>query len=641
MRTHKYEIATGGPAAGLAVILAAASLVLMAYLVPAAGSETGVLVGRVVDAVTGDPVAGAEITVAGLAARATTTGEGRYRLAGVPAGAWRVDCRAAGYAPARRGAVAVAAGGVTTLDFSLVPAPAENREVAEQESIVHHLRFQPPAARLHGAKIPLPAGDWAPPPFNTESYDPIDENPFRSALDVPLSTFSIDVDTAAYANTRRFIEKEHRLPPPDAVRIEELINYFSYDYPDPEGEHPFSITTEVSAAPWNPAHRLVQIGLQARRVETAALPPSNLVFLLDVSGSMASPEKLPLLKAAFRLLVDSLRPQDRVAIVVYAGAAGLVLPSTPGSEKDTILCALDGLQAGGSTAGGEGIRLAYAVARRGFRPEANNRLILATDGDFNIGPSSDAEMVRLIESQRDDGIFLSVLGFGRGNYKDSKMEKLADRGNGTAAYIDGILEAKKVLVSELGGTLLTVAKDVKIQVEFNPARVKGYRLIGYENRLLRDEEFADDTKDAGELGAGHSVTVLYEIVPADSDEKLPGIDELRYQESRLSAAATSSGELLTVKLRYKAPDADTSRLLSVALRDRQVPLERASKDFRFASAVAEFGLLLRDSPLKAEASWESVLARAGAALAGDPGGYRAEFLKLAEQARLLAGTSSG
>jgi Ca-activated chloride channel family protein len=354
---------------------------------------------------------------------------------------------------------------------------------------------------------------------------------------------------------------------------------------------------------------------------------------------MNSPAKLPLLKAAFRLLVENLRSQDRVAIVVYAGAAGVVLPSTPGTERDTIFRALEGLAAGGSTAGGAGIRLAYEIARRNFRAEANNRVILATDGDFNIGPSSDAEMMRLIESQRDGGIFLSVLGFGTGNYKDSKMERLADHGNGSAAYIDSILEAKKVLVSEMGGTLLTIAKDVKIQVEFNPARVKGYRLIGYENRGLLNQDFSDDTKDAGELGAGHSVTVFYEIVPAGSDEKLSSVDELKYQASRLSAAASTSGELLTVKLRYKRPTADLSELVAVPLEDRPVPLHETSDDFRFAAAVAEFGMLLRDSDLKGAASYESVLTRAGAALGADRGGYRTKFLELAEQARLLAGAA--
>ncbi len=641
MKNRRLRTPASFRAVSLALALGVAGVELLTHMVPAEASATGGLEGRVTDADTGRPVAGAEISVQGASSRATTGDDGRYQLDGLPPGTWKVKCRTPGYETELRSGVKVIAGSRATVDFAL-----KRSSQPEQDLVLEEIRVAPGSRNIFAAprpspmlQAPMPVGEAPPPPFNTESYDPIDENPFKSALDTPLSTFSIDVDTASYANMRRFIEKEHHLPPIDAVRIEELINYFSYDYADPGGPHPFSVVTEVSVAPWNPDHRLVHIGLQGQRVDTADLPPNNLVFLLDVSGSMNSPNKLPLLKAAFRLLVQNLRPQDRVAIVVYAGAAGLVLPPTPGTEKDDIFRAIDALSAGGSTAGGAGIRLAYETARGNFQAEANNRVIVATDGDFNIGPSSDAEMTRLIEQQRDDGIFLSVLGFGTGNYKDSKMERLADHGNGTAAYIDSILEAKKVLVSEMGSTLLTIAKDVKIQVEFNPARVKGYRLIGYENRLLRNQDFSDDTKDAGELGAGHSVTVLYEIVPADSNEELPGVDELKYQESRLSAAATTSGELLTVKLRYKAPDADSSELVTVPLEDRQIPLDSTSNDFRFAASVAEFGMLLRHSDLKGDASFESVLTRAGAALADDPGGYRAEFLKLVEQARLLDSAS--
>ncbi|CAA9317427.1 MAG: Putative von Willebrand factor, vWF type A domain protein STM2315, partial [uncultured Gemmatimonadaceae bacterium] len=352
----------------------------------------------------------------------------------------------------------------------------------------------------------------ADPEYNTEAYARIYENPFASPRVAPLSTFSIDVDHAAYANVRRFIA-EGRRPPADAVRVEELLNYFTYDNPAPAGDAPFSVTSEVGRAPWSPGHQLVRIALQARRIPTEALPPSNLVFLIDVSGSMAPPDKLPLVKQAFRLLVNELRPQDRVAIVVYAGAAGLVLPSTPGSEKARILAALDRLEAGGSTAGGAGLRLAYDVARAHQRRGVNSRVVLATDGDFNVGESSDAAMVRLVEQRRDEGTALTVLGVGTGNLKDAKMEQLADKGNGNYAYLDNLLEAQKALVQEMGGTLVTVAKDVKLQVEFNPRRVAGYRLIGYENRALRDEDFNDDAKDAGELGAGHAVTALYELIP--------------------------------------------------------------------------------------------------------------------------------
>jgi len=470
--------------------------------------------------------------------------------------------------------------------------------------------------------------------FNREGYGEIDENPFEPATQKPLSTFSIDVDTASYSNVRRFLGAG-QMPPRDAVKIEELINYFSYEYPSPEGEHPFAVHTEVSVAPWNQAHRLVKIGLQGKRVAMDELPPSNLVFLIDVSGSMNSPDKLPLLQEAFKLLVKNLRKQDRVAIVVYAGAAGLVLPSTPGTDKDTILAAIERLQAGGSTAGGAGIRLAYEVARQNYLSGGNNRVILASDGDFNVGASSDAEMVQLIEEKRKEGVFLTVLGFGTGNYQDGKMEKLADRGNGNHAYIDSIIEAKKVLVSEMGGTLFTIAKDVKLQIEFNPTRVKAYRLIGYENRMLQAQDFNDDKKDAGELGAGHTVTALYEIIPAGSDEEVPGIDALKYQQTQITAAA-GSDELMTVKLRYKLPDGDKSTELAHAVRDTDTPLARTSADFRFATAVAEYGMLLRNSAHKGKSSYQAVLERAQGALGADREGYRREFLLMAGQTSQLA-----
>jgi Ca-activated chloride channel family protein len=467
------------------------------------------------------------------------------------------------------------------------------------------------------------------PNFNTESYARIVENMFLSAAVNPLSTFSIDVDRASYSNVRRFINHGQR-PPIDAVRIEELINYFHYDYPDPDGEHPFSITTELTDAPWNPLHKLVRIGIQGERVDTENLPPSNLVFLLDVSGSMQSPDKLPLLKASFRMLVNELRPEDRVAIVVYAGAAGLVLPSTPGDEKDTILSAIEALEAGGSTAGGEGIILAYRIAHENHIDGGNNRVILATDGDFNVGASSDAAMVRLIEEKREQGTFLTVLGFGTGNLKDSKMEQLADHGNGNFAYIDNLMEARKVLVTEMGGTLLTIAKDVKIQVEFNPSRVAAYRLIGYENRLLANEDFNDDTKDAGELGAGHSVTALYELIPVgiDSPYGIRGVDSLRYQTPAATTSTSDSPELMFVKLRYKEPDGDESRLIHHPVLDSS---DDPSVDMRFAAAVAGFGMILRESEYCGD-DWTlaDVLEVARAATGDDSQGYRAEFVRLVE-----------
>ncbi len=470
--------------------------------------------------------------------------------------------------------------------------------------------------------------------FNTESYDRIYGNAFLAVGANPLSTFSIDVDRASYSNVRRFI-RGGQLPPKDAVRIEELINYFTYDYPDPTGDHPFSVTTEVATAPWNPLHKLVRIGLQGERIAAGQLPPSNLVFLIDVSGSMQSAAKLPLLKSAFRLLVNELREDDRVAMVVYAGAAGLVLPPTSGDQKDRILDAIEALEAGGSTAGGAGLELAYRQAVESYVEGGNNRVILATDGDFNVGPSSDGEMVRLIEERRELGVFLTVLGFGTGNLKDSKMEKLADKGNGNYAYIDNLLEAKKVLVTELGGTLFTIAKDVKLQVEFNPERVAAYRLIGYENRLLQDEDFTDDKKDAGDIGAGHSVTALYEIVPVgvETTVEIRGLDSLRYQATALRPRAAESPELLFVKVRYKAPDAAASQLLEHAVRD---DAHSPSHDFMFASAVAEFGMLLRDSEYKGDATFEDVIARAKQARGDDAGGYRGEFIQMAETAERLA-----
>ncbi|NEP82485.1 MAG: VWA domain-containing protein, partial [Okeania sp. SIO3B3] len=434
---------------------------------------------------------------------------------------------------------------------------------------------------------------------NTEEYNLINDNPFKVTKNNPLSTFSIDVDTASYSNLRRFIT-EGILPPKDAVRIEELINYFTYDYPQPKANNPFSITTEISDSPWNSQHQLVHIGIQGKEIVTENLPSSNLVFLLDVSGSMNTPNKLPLIKSAFQLLVGELTEKDTVSIVVYAGAAGVVLPPTKGSEKDKILAAINNLKAGGSTAGGEGIKLAYDLAKRFYQSSGNNRVILATDGDFNVGVSSDAELVRMIENYRDEGIFLTVLGFGTGNFKDAKMEQLANKGNGNYAYIDNLLEAKKVLVTEMGGTLLTIAKDVKIQVEFNPAKVQAYRLIGYENRLLRSQDFNDDTKDAGELGAGHSVTALYEIIPVgvESNVNLPGVDELRYQDNQVDQAAYNSDELMLVKLRYKKPKGTTSELIKQPVVYGGVSLDDASNDFKFAAAVAEYGMILRDSEYK-------------------------------------------
>lgn len=503
---------------------------------------------------------------------------------------------------------------------------------------------QPLARRLPAAKISQNNTNVSAPQerrveqdTNREGYNPIEENPFVRVSDSPLSTFSIDVDTASYSNVRRFIN-EGQLPPKDAVRLEEMINYFTYDYPQPTDKTPFSVSTEISEAPWNPAHRLVQIGLQGKRISTENLPASNLVFLIDVSGSMADPNKLPLLKSSLRLLVNELRAQDRASIVVYAGNAGLALPSTPGNQKNKILNAIDKLEAGGSTAGGAGIQLAYKIARENLIKSGNNRVILATDGDFNVGISSDAELVRLIEKEREQGIFLTVLGVGLGNLQDAKMEQIADKGNGNYAYIDSLLEAKKVLVKEMGGTLLTIAKDVKMQVEFNPAKVQAYRLVGYENRRLQNQDFNDDKKDAGELGAGHSVTALYEIIPAgvQSDVPLSKVDPLKYQQNQVND--NGRNELMQVKLRYKEPNQTTSQLLAVPVVDRGQKLQNASTNLKFSAAVAAFGMVLRDSQYKGTANFDEVLKLSSQSQGTDLDGYRAEFIRLVQKSKTLKKT---
>ena len=507
-------------------------------------------------------------------------------------------------------------GGTAYLEGGGEYAPAPPRTAFLEGGGGEYVPYQPPNVVVH----------------NTEDYDPIDYNTFQDARLNPLSTFSIDVDTASYSNVRRFLEMGQR-PPKDAVRTEELINYFQYDYPEPNSEQPFSVTAEVAPCPWKPAHRLVHIGLQGRRIPDDELPPRNLVFLLDVSGSMAQTNKLPLLQSSMRLLTKQLGAEDRVAIVVYAGAAGLVLEPTPGSDRRTILKAIDRLQAGGSTAGSQGIQLAYEVASKSFIEGGANRVILATDGDFNVGVSSRGGLEELIEDKRDSGIFLTVLGFGMGNLKDATMELLADKGNGNYAYIDSHQEAEKVLVREVGATLVTIAKDVKIQVEFNPAKVSAYRLIGYENRILAAEDFNDDKKDAGELGAGHTVTALYEVVPVGVELDTGSVDPLRYQQARPPGPAAQSNELLTVKLRYKNPDAWVSTRLEHQLYDSPHGVE--SESVKFSAAVAAFGMLLRDSEFKGDASFDMVLELARESRGDDPYGDRAEFLKLVGTAKTL------
>ena len=644
---------------------AGAMLAIVMFAVLSNATGTGRIVGRVVDATTQGPVVGATVLVEGTTLRTRTGTDGAYTILNVPAGAYVIRVEGAGVLAVKQ-RITVIAGTTVTADFKMTLLHAPEVDVHKRtysEALQSEAKDEGRGDRANASPAPADALrrqyqlGVAPQSLGTvqpmacyerqvtnawpgsESYDTINENRWLATLDKPLSTFSVDVDAASYGNVRRFLT-EGTLPPADAVRIEELVNYFDYDYPDPRGRHPFSITTEVAECPWNTSHKLVHVGLQGQRVDVENLPPSNLVFLIDVSGSMMPANKLPLLKSSFRMLVDQLREEDRVAIVVYAGAAGLVLPSTSGSDRERILCAIDRLEAGGSTAGGAGIQSAYHIAQQNFLARGNNRVILATDGDFNVGASSDGDMVRLIEEKRKSGVFLTVLGFGEGNLQDSKMEKIADAGNGHYAYIDNIAEARKVLVNEMGASLLTIAKDVKLQVEFNPARVSSYRLIGYENRLLQDRDFDDDTKDAGEIGAGHSVTALYEITLVGREDDRAG-KPLKYSDVTVRDGARRTSELLTVSFRYKQPTESESQLLSVVVKDRNTRFAQASNDFRFSAAVAEFGMILRDSPEVRDASMEQVIGIACNALGKDEHGYRAEFVSLAQMAEALMSPAVG
>ena len=504
------------------------------------------------------------------------------------------------------------------------------REVHEyelNEEIVHVSKGPPrikginPIA-MHVIRMPGPI------PANTESYAKIDDNNFQQVRYKPLSTFSIDVDKASYSNMRRMINNGAKIPK-DAIKIEELINYFNYDYAQPKSKQPIAIETTLSKAPWNNDHQLLKIGLQGKAVSLKNIPASNLVFLIDVSGSMNSANKLPLLKSAFKVLIEQLRPEDKVSIVVYAGAAGLVLPPTPGSDKETIIAALDGLKAGGSTAGSQGIQLAYQTAEEHFIKNGNNRVIIATDGDFNVGPYKDNEMEDLIVEKRKSGVFLSCLGFGMGNYKDSKMETLAQKGNGNYAYIDTMQEAQRILGTEFGGTMYTIAKDVKLQLEFNPSLVEAYRLIGYENRLLNDEDFKDDTKDAAEMGSGHTVTAFYEIIPIGVKSKyLKSIDSLKY--TKVEPTTNFKDELVTIKFRYKQPDADKSKEMVHTVSNK---IEETNADFNFAAAVAMWGMYLRESEYLNGVSKNEIITLADQNKAEDPQGYRAEFVRLMKSYR--------
>jgi len=616
----------------VAVVFVAAALIWGS----AAQSDRGTLAGTVRDAAgTLLPLVKVEAT-GPMTATAVTDDRGAFRIVGLLPGDYVVSASLVGFrtaaAPAtisaRRETRLVLGLQIGALSEATSPAPA----VITEQRTFPSIRGVA-AAVLGGQALRMEVARSRGRHFDTESYDQVDENGFKHVATDPLSTFSIDVDTASYANVRRFL-RDGRLPEPGAVRVEELINYFRLPYPAPEDGSPFSITTELAACPWNPAHRLALVGIQGRALAAREPAPRNLVFLIDVSGSMESPDKLPLVQSAMRMLVDELGERDRVAIVVYAGASGLVLPSTPGRDKAAITRAIAELESGGSTNGAEGIQLAYRVAREHFIRGGVNRVVLATDGDFNVGVTSESALVRLIEHERASGVFLSVLGVGTGNLKDSTMEKLADKGNGNYAYLDSLHEARKVLVHELGGTLDTIAKDVKIQVEFNPQAVDGYRLIGYENRVLAHEDFDDDTKDAGEIGAGHSVTALYEIVP--NGERTPGAARggLKYQQEPRLARAARGDELATVAVRFKQPDANESRRVAATLLTTPRPM---TANLGFASAVAEFGMLLRGSAHAGQATYAAVIDRARRYAGDDRDGYRAEFIGLAQRAAELAG----
>jgi Ca-activated chloride channel family protein len=588
---------------------------------------TGRIEGIVKDEV-GAVLPGVTVTVSGTAISprmTTSNARGEFSFSGLPPGDYTLMSALVGFTSAsakvtvRNGAtekvsLAMTVGALT--ETVTVPAsPAVNAQAASRTDFF---------GRARGGYLPKSIAPYG---FNTEAYDKIDDNQWTEVGRKPLSTFSIDVDTASYSNIRRFL-MQAQVPPKDAVRLEELINYFSYDYSEPRDNAPFAITTAIDSAPWNPRHRLALIGLQARKIDSSRLPPRNLVFLIDVSGSMTDANKLPLVKGSLAMLAPNLTEKDRVAIVVYAGAAGLVLPSTSGSDTPTILEALNRLEAGGSTNGAQGIQLAYKVAQDHFVKGGVNRVLLATDGDFNVGVTNQGDLTRLIEEKRDTGISLSVLGFGMGNLKDSTMEKLADKGNGNYFYIDSLSEAQKVLVEQAGGTLVTVAKDVKLQVEFNPRTVAAYRLLGYENRLLQDQDFNDDRKDAGDMGAGHSVTALYELIPAGEKIDIPSIDPLKYQQTAPMSSDARLDETMTVKVRYKQPEAATSNLMSVS-----VPTRTAmTPELGFASAVTEFAMLLRGSEFKGSSSFAQARELATKFKGADAHGHRAEFIRLIDAA---------
>lgn len=623
-------------------------LILVALFSIQAFAQNAVISGKVTDKGTQEPLIGANVVLDGTSWGTATDINGFFKIKNIPAGIYTIKVSYVGYDP---GIIKdVSLGKIDSLFFTItLNANFNLPEIVIQDEKHYEYKstntlkilpngFPPGKIGIYGSSQSGIVHDrdirYPSDAFNTEEYGLIVENDFLDAFSNPLSTFSIDVDAASYSNARRFIMGGN-LPPKDAVRIEEFVNYFDYDYPKPKGKESFSVFSEMSSCPWNKENYLVHIGIKGKELNDEERRPGNFVFLIDVSGSMMPENKLPLLKKAYKIMVNNLSEKDRVAIVVYAGAAGVILPSTSAFKKEKIIGAIEKLRAGGSTAGGQGIKLAYKIAKENFIKGGNNRVILATDGDFNVGVSSTSEMVRLVEEKKKEGIFLTVLGFGMGNYKDDRLEQIADKGDGNYYYIDNILEAKKVLGHEIMSTLFTIAKDVKLQLEFNPAKVKSYRLIGYENRLLKKEDFEDDTKDAGELGAGHTVTALYEIVPVKDVSALKNNEVLKYQENKLTKLGIDSDEVLTLNLRYKEPDEETSKLISSVLKEKISGLDKSSDNLQFSAAVVQFAMLLRDSKYKGESNFNSILKLAEKSKGDDKYGYREEFITLVRMAKRL------
>ena len=649
------------------------SITLAILLALSLGANAQEISGTVTDKRTKEPVVNASVSVTqgSIVKGGTITDfDGKYSIKPLDTGFYEVAVSYLGYQTTKQVKVHVTAGTTTGVNFALEPESGKTTlkcmVVKEYKKplvdkyktstvITPGYQSQRAAGNLYiidGVQVQGRTGinmaqgateqiavlsSGIPANYGDESYKKIEQNDFKNVKSSPVSTMSVDVDRASYTNIRRFINAGQK-PPVDAVRVEEMINYFEYNYPQPSGNDPVAFNTQLTTCPWNKDHLILHVGLQARTVNTDALPASNLVFLIDVSGSMDSYDKLPLLQQGLNMLVDKLRAQDKVSLVVYAGNAGLVLPATSGAEKAKIKHAINALSAGGSTAGGAGIQLAYNIARNNFVKDGNNRVILCTDGDFNVGVSSNNELEDMIVKERASGVFLTCLGFGTGNYQDDRMEMLADKGNGNYNYIDNLDEAHKTLVSEFGGTIFTVAKDVKCQVEFNPVAVSSYRLIGYENRLLNTEDFKDDKKDAGDMGSGHTVTVMYEIVPAGSlhDENRP-VDELRYQYA-MTTAATGNNELATIKLRYKQPADSVSKQMDHIIANNVIPFAVAGDNVRFASAVAMFGMLLREDKKAGSANYNDVLAIVNSGKKEDK--YRKEFAELVKAQAALVGKLS-